>query len=116
MIPKCKTERFKNSFLVRACIDNEFYRSVSFVNEIDDVYILTVLSTIQFTSWKLFTNNLCIYLSMYYRYKSWLCFNDNVSMFTSFVLSGIRQELGGPFPGKCPTKAFSCPKEYLIPN
>ena len=23
-IPKCKTERFKNSFLVRSCIDNEF--------------------------------------------------------------------------------------------
>ena len=90
---------------------------MSCVNEIDDVvYILTVLSTIQFTSWKLFTNNLCIYLSMYYRYKSWLCFNDNVSMFTSFVLSGIRQELGGPFPGKCPTKAFSSPKEYLILN
>ena len=22
--PKCKTERFKNSFLVRSCIDNEF--------------------------------------------------------------------------------------------
>ena len=44
-IPKCKTERFKNSFLVRSCIDNEFQRSVSFVNEIDDVvYILTVLS------------------------------------------------------------------------
>ena len=40
-IPKCKTERFKNSFLVRSCID----RSVSFLNEIDDVvYILTVLS------------------------------------------------------------------------
>ena len=24
VIPKCKTERFKNSFLVRSCIDNEF--------------------------------------------------------------------------------------------
>ena len=44
-IPRFKTERFKNSFLVRSCIDNEFQHSVSFVNEIDDVvYILTVLS------------------------------------------------------------------------
>ena len=44
------SERFKNSFLVRSCIDNEFYRSVSFVNEIDDVvYILKVLGFFIFT-------------------------------------------------------------------
>ena len=64
-IPRFKTERFKNSFLVRSCIDNEFQRSVSFVNEIDDVvYILTVLSFFIFIGW--YYLNRTLSLSFYY--------------------------------------------------
>ena len=105
-IPKCKTERFKNSFLVRSCIDSEFQRSVSFVNEIDDVvYILTVLSFFIFLgcyylfrtlSLSFYYTHYCkilLYYILYCKYtiqlSSCKLFTNKLSIYLSIYLSTI---------------------------
>ena len=91
--PNVRPSVSKIVFLVRSCIDNEFQRSVSFVNEIDDVvYILTVLSFFIFIgcyylfrtlSLSFYYTHYCKILLYYIIYQQLQAFKNKLSIYLS---------------------------------